>query len=324
LAILKSGDFMGETITKGKAYVGELRANRVFINGTEVTAASLGIIDPITVYSAGALSKGDLVYISGYNAGSGKPAVTKADADFPEKAAQYVVAADIAPGATGAVYAEGVVTGIDTSGAGAVGDPLYLSATAGQFTATAPFGADQICQVVGTVMVKNAQTGSARFYPGKNLILAQGKSALQAGAVSETELSADDAVASTFLLGPVVQNFGASADAVATKLTDSAPCKLEVLQVLATVIEAKAGGAVDDATKIAKEAVGTTAMSGVITCDMSDLVYSNKIGSCVSAMGVGGANAQVAKGADIFIFTGAAADRSAGKYAVMAICKKIG
>jgi hypothetical protein len=152
------------------------------------------------------------------------------------------VAADIAPGATGTVYAEGVITGIDTSGAGAVGDPLYLSATAGQFTATAPSGPDQICQVVGTVMVKNAQTGSVRFYPGKNLILAQGKSALQAGAVSETELAADDAVASTFLLGPVVQNFGASADAVATKLTDSAPCKLEVLQVLATVIEAKAGG----------------------------------------------------------------------------------
>jgi hypothetical protein len=78
---------MGETITKGKAYVGELRANRVFINGTEVTAVSLGIIDPITVYSAGALNKGDLVYISGYDTASGKPAVTKADADFPEKAA---------------------------------------------------------------------------------------------------------------------------------------------------------------------------------------------------------------------------------------------
>jgi hypothetical protein len=64
-------------------------------------------------------------------------------------------------------------------------------------------------------------------------------------------------------------------------------------------------------------------MSAVITCDMSDTVYSNKVGTLVSAMGVGGANAQVAKGADIFIFTGAAADRSAGKYAIMAICKKI-
>lgn len=147
--------------------------------------------------------------------------------------------------------------------------------------------------------------------------------AIDAAAVTESKLAPDDEVASTFWLGPVTQDFGSSASAVATKLTDAAPCKLEVLYVEATVIEAKAGGSVDDETKLAKEAVGTTAMTGTITCDMSDVVYSNKIGSVVGAVGVGTADAQVAEGADIYIYTGAATSRSAGQYSVIALCKKI-
>lgn len=142
-------------------------------------------------------------------------------------------------------------------------------------------------------------------------------------AVTEEKLADDDEVASTFFLGPVTQDFGGAATAVATKLTDAAPCKLEVLAVYCTVTEAKAGGSGDDATKLAKEAGGTTAMTGTITCDMSDVVYSNKIGSVVGAVGVGTADAQVAAGADIYIYTDAQADRSAGKYSVVALCKKI-
>jgi len=141
--------------------------------------------------------------------------------------------------------------------------------------------------------------------------------------VTEEKLNADDEVASTFFLGPVTHDFGSSASAVATKLTDAAPCKLEVLAVYATVIEAKDGGEVDDVTKLAKEAAGTTAMTGTITCVMSDTVYSNKVGSVVGAAGVGTANAQVVEGADIYIYTGAAASRTAGQYSVVALCKKI-
>lgn len=43
----------------------------------------------------------------------------------------------------------------------------------------------------------------------------------------------------------------------------------------------------------------------------------------VAAVGVGTADAQVAEGADIYIYTAAATSRSAGQYSVMALCKKI-
>lgn len=143
------------------------------------------------------------------------------------------------------------------------------------------------------------------------------------GDITEPLLAADDEVASTFWIGPVTHDFGASADAVATKLTDAAPCKLEVLKAVFTLIEAKAGGTADDETKLAKEAAGTTAMTGSVTLDMSDTVFMNHLNSEVAAIGVGSADAQVAEGADIYIYSGAAASRSAGKYAVAALCKKI-
>jgi len=132
-----------------------------------------------------------------------------------------------------------------------------------------------------------------------------------------------DNVASQFWLGPVTHDFGSSASAVATKLTDAAPCKLEVLKVVYTLIEAKAGGTGDDVTKLAKEAVGTTAMTGSVTLDMSDTVYMNHLNSEVGAIGVTGADSQVAKDADIYIYTDAQTSRSAGQYSVMALCKKI-
>lgn len=143
------------------------------------------------------------------------------------------------------------------------------------------------------------------------------------GEVTEELLATDDEVASTFWLGPVTHDFGGSADAVATKLTDAAPCKLEVLKAVFTLIEAKSGGSADDETKLAKEAAGTTAMTGAVTLDMSDTVFMNHLNSEVAAIGVGTADAQVAEGADIYIYTAAAASRAGGQYSVVALCKKI-
>ena len=142
------------------------------------------------------------------------------------------------------------------------------------------------------------------------------------GALNAIVYAKDDDPHSIFILGPVEQNFGSSTSAVATKLTDSAPCKLRVLAMIASITQAKAGGSVDDQTKLAKEAAGTTAMTGVLTCDMSDTVYSNSVGNCVMVMGASGADGVVAAGDDIYIYTAAAASRSAGKYQAMAICQK--
>lgn len=141
--------------------------------------------------------------------------------------------------------------------------------------------------------------------------------------IDETKIADDDDVASTFFLGPVTHDFGASASAVATKLTDAAPCKLEVLAVYMTLIEAKAGGTGDDVTNITKDAAGTTASTGSVTLDMSDTVYMNHLNSVVGVVGVGTADAQYAEDDDIYIYTDAQTSRSAGQYSVVALCKKI-
>jgi hypothetical protein len=146
---------------------------------------------------------------------------------------------------------------------------------------------------------------------------------IDTGAVTEEKLAADDEVASTFMLGPVAHDFGSSASAVVTKLTDAAPCKLEVLQVFLNVTEAKDGGSADDTTTLAKDAANVTAMTAVHTLDMGDVVAQNKVGAVLSMAGLGTADSQVAEGADIYIYSGAQTSRSAGIYNVMALCKKI-
>jgi hypothetical protein len=119
-------------------------------------------------------------------------------------------------------------------------------------------------------------------------------------------------------------DFGAAATAVATKITDSAPCAGEVLGALFVLTEEKAGGAGDDVTCIAKDAGAATKMTGDVTLDMSDGVYMNQAGSVVGVAPHGTeSNRQFAKGDDIYAYTDAQADRSAGIYHVILVCKKI-
>jgi hypothetical protein len=80
---------------------------------------------------------------------------------------------------------------------------------------------------------------------------------------------------------------------------------------------------VDDQTVISKNADGSNPATGTLTLDMSDAVYMNMVGSVAGVKGLGTANAQFAKGADLYAYTGAATDRSAGQYFVEILCKKI-
>ena len=116
-------------------------------------------------------------------------------------------------------------------------------------------------------------------------------------------------------------DFGAAATAVATKITDSAPCNGEVLGALFILTEAKAGGAGDDVTCIAKDSGASTKMTGDVTLDMSDAVYMNMVGSVVGV--APSATPQFDEGDDIYAYTDAQASRTAGKYHVIIICKKI-
>jgi len=119
-------------------------------------------------------------------------------------------------------------------------------------------------------------------------------------------------------------DFGAAATAVATKITDSAPCKGEVLGAVFALTEAKAGGTGDDVSCIAKDAGASTKMTDDVTLDMSDTVYMNHLGSVVGvAPHATAGNRQFAKGDDIYAYTDAQTSRSAGIYHVILVCKKI-
>jgi len=117
------------------------------------------------------------------------------------------------------------------------------------------------------------------------------------------------------------QDFGSAATAVATKISDSAPCNGEVLGALFILTEAKAGGAGDDVTCIAKDYGASTKMTGDVTLDMSDAVYMNMVGSVVGV--APSATPQFDEGDDIYAYTDAQASRSAGIYQVIIICKKV-
>ena len=146
----------------------------------------------ITVYNGtGAqIDAGDLIHVMGYNAANTALEVELADADTGAKPADLIANANIANAATGAAVQAYTLTSLNTS-AGSVGDPVYLSATAGAWTLTAPTGADQVAQVVGFVTIDHASTGAVLFRTDV-LINPEtiGTSSLQDDAVSLAKLAA--------------------------------------------------------------------------------------------------------------------------------------
>lgn len=115
-------------------------------------------------------------------------------------------------------------------------------------------------------------------------------------------------------------DFGSAATAVATKISDAAPCNGSVIAAYFTVTEAKTGGTGDDDTCIAADASAAVKMTGEVELDMSDTVYSNKVGSVVGV--APSATPTFSKGDDIYAYTNAQTTRGAGKYNVVIICKK--
>ena len=109
-----------------------------------------------TVQAGEALSKGDVVYISG--AAGANTIVSKAQANSASTMPGFgLVLADIANGGSGQVVTFGNLYGsggaaLDTS-TYSIGDSLYVSATtAGAFTETAPTGESNLVQNIGKVL----------------------------------------------------------------------------------------------------------------------------------------------------------------------------
>ena len=125
-------------------------------NGVEL---QLGQENVVLVYnnSASTITNGSVVAVNG--AQGQRPAVVLADADTePLSAGTLGIATEnIAAGAEGFVTTFGVIRGIDTSSFTA-GNPIYLSSTAGQFTATRP-SAPAHTVFLGWIIKVNASSG---------------------------------------------------------------------------------------------------------------------------------------------------------------------
>ena len=146
----------------------------------------------ITVYNGTGITinAGQLLHVVGYDAGNAALEVELADADTSGKPTHLIANESINNAATGAAVQAYTLTAQNTS-AGSVGDPVYLSATAGGWTLTAPTGADQIAQVVGFVTVSHATTGEILFR--SDVLISPdvtGTSGLQDDSVSLAKLAA--------------------------------------------------------------------------------------------------------------------------------------
>jgi cytoskeletal protein CcmA (bactofilin family) len=105
-----------------------------------------------------ALSKGDVVYISGISGNT--TVVSKADADDSAKMPAFgVVAADASLNASVSIYTFGRLSGLDTSSF-SEGDELFVSTTAGALTSTAPTGESSKIQKIAKVTRSDNSAGS--------------------------------------------------------------------------------------------------------------------------------------------------------------------
>lgn len=108
-----------------------------------------------------ALSKGDVVYISGISGNT--TVVSKADADDANKMPAFGIAATAASLNNPVdIYTVGTLKGIDTSGF-TIGDELYVSSSAGELTATAPTGESSLIQKIAKVTRVDNAAGSIKI-----------------------------------------------------------------------------------------------------------------------------------------------------------------
>ena len=122
-------------------------SSRQLLNATYSTIANV-----YEVVADVDISKGEAVYTTGFNGGSGKPQVDLAQSNSSATMpAIGIAAADITAGQTGLVIIDGQLDGVTTSGS--ANDILYVSATvAGALTNVRPTGATELVQNMGNII----------------------------------------------------------------------------------------------------------------------------------------------------------------------------
>ena len=109
------------------------------------------------------IAAGALVYVSGWSQTFKRWLVTLADADVIARGnAIFIVRHAILKTQGGVGWKTHRLQGVDTD-AGSVSDPVYLSATAGGWTLTAPSVAGGQDQIVGRIAVDSATVGEIEF-----------------------------------------------------------------------------------------------------------------------------------------------------------------
>ena len=129
--------------------------------GTVESPEFSGALDGNVVFTAKAgeaLSKGDVVYVSGISGQT--PVVSKADANSTGKYPAFGVCdSSVSINQNLKVISQGQLKNIDTS-AFSLGDTLYLSTTPGELTNVAPTGEGSVIQNLGKVEREHASSGS--------------------------------------------------------------------------------------------------------------------------------------------------------------------
>jgi len=219
------------------AILGKRQQDSVLRSGQSLFA---NVRIPVRNGSGSSIAKGKLVYFSGYDATHKRFKIDLTDADDPTKQAVGVTDHAIANSTNSYILAEALIGGLDTSAFTAVGDPVFVSATAGAFTETAPSGASQFKQKVGSVKVKSSTVGVIHFQTmftlekvGNNFVQAGILSAdatgraLMAADFFDTEATVDAKFAAGVIDGDILKAGALTADAtgraiMATALFDSA------------------------------------------------------------------------------------------------------
>jgi len=156
----------GVTITDGDIAIGQSVGTTDDVTFAEITGDEfIGNLRGATLIKAQAgeaLTKGDVVYISGVSGNT--PVVSKADADDSAKMPAVGLAnATVLSSASVDVLAFGQISNIDTTqnigGTWAEGDSLYVNTTAGQLTKTQPTGETSLVQKIAKIEKVHATTG---------------------------------------------------------------------------------------------------------------------------------------------------------------------
>ncbi len=168
------------------------------------------------------LVAGDLVFISGWDEVNTRPEVTKADANVAGAQAVLVMRAALNTATNGQAY-RAFRTAADQNTVGsAVGNPVYLSETAGVFTLTAPTAAGSVRQVVGRVAVVDGAVGVIEYDIVNSLLERVGSNELQDAAIAAAKIAATAVDNTKLATTAAMDNLDAQAD-TARKYVKTSP-----------------------------------------------------------------------------------------------------